>query len=292
MNIKIALSKFLVDRSVYCSKKTIDYYSSNINAFINCCGIIDTDDLSRDCYKKYILYLRSRNIKNTSVRTYAMAVKVFLCYLCEQGIISDRFYLGVKLPKVDNSLIIPLSSSEVECCHIALCSNEFLKYRNLLIFYLMLDAGFRSQEVLHLKFKHVNIDSRYLIVENSKECKSRIVPMSQNLVELFISYDRKGKPDEYVFLKKDTLPLSESAIKNIFRRLKVSSGVDRVHPHLLRHTFATSFIVGGGDLETLRLLLGHYDYSVTKNYLHLAAQYKFMDADIYKLDKIFFKKGY
>ena len=59
---------------------------------------------------------------------------------------------------------------------------------------------------------------------------------------------------------------------------------------LLRHTFATSYIMGGGNLETLRLLLGHFDYSVTRKYLHLAAQYQITGTDIYRLDPIFFKK--
>ncbi|WP_081820350.1 tyrosine-type recombinase/integrase [Robinsoniella sp. KNHs210] len=65
-----------------------------------------------------------------------------------------------------------------------------------------------------------------------------------------------------------------------------------MHPHLLRHTFATSYIIGGGNLEMLRLLLGHYDYNVTRNYLHLAYQYMILNADIYKLDSVFFKTTY
>lgn len=62
--------------------------------------------------------------------------------------------------------------------------------------------------------------------------------------------------------------------------------------HLCRHTFATSYIMGGGNLEFLRLLMGHTDYNVTKTYLHLANQYHLMGADVYKLDKVFFKSMY
>ena len=76
----------------------------------------------------------------------------------------------------------------------------------------------------------------------------------------------------------------------IFRRLKNITGISRIHPHLLRHTFATAFVLQGGDLESLRLLLGHEDIQTTSIYLHLANKYKILDADIYKLDDIFFKK--
>lgn len=57
---------------------------------------------------------------------------------------------------------------------------------------------------------------------------------------------------------------------DIFQKLKKCTGIDRLHPHLLRHTFATNYLVDGGDLETLRLILGHSDLQVTSMYLHLA----------------------
>lgn len=56
-------------------------------------------------------------------------------------------------------------------------------------------------------------------------------------------------------------------------RIRRNTGLDRVYPHLLRHTFSTSYIMGGGSLESLRILLGHYDYSITRIYLHLANQF-------------------
>lgn len=62
-----------------------------------------------------------------------------------------------------------------------------------------------------------------------------------------------------------------------------------MHPHMLRHTFATSYIAGGGNLEFLRILLGHSSYNVTQRYLHLAAQCMISDIPMYRLDKCFFK---
>lgn len=81
-------------------------------------------------------------------------------------------------------------------------------------------------------------------------------------------------------------------LNSFFSRIKRKSGIERVHPHLLRHTFATSFIVGGGDLEYLRMMLGHTDYATTKMYVHIAQQSKMLHSDIYRLDSVFFKTGY
>ncbi|MCH5186511.1 MAG: tyrosine-type recombinase/integrase [Oscillospiraceae bacterium] len=66
-------------------------------------------------------------------------------------------------------------------------------------------------------------------------------------------------------------PISASLIKKLFKKIRKDTGIDRIHPHLLRHTFATNYLLDGGDLETLRLLLGHSSINVTQIYLHLAA---------------------
>ncbi len=58
----------------------------------------------------------------------------------------------------------------------------------------------------------------------------------------------------------------------LFQRLKISSGISRLYPHLLRHTFATNYIIQGGNLEVLRVLLGHSSISITQIYIHLATQ--------------------
>lgn len=97
----------------------------------------------------------------------------------------------------------------------------------------------------------------------------------------------------YVFRQmKQQQQINYNVIKQLFARIRKKSGIDRLHPHLCRHTFATSYIKGGGNIEMLRLLLGHTDYKITKEYLHLAQQSVLLQEDIYKLDPIFFRKHY
>ena len=97
----------------------------------------------------------------------------------------------------------------------------------------------------------------------------------------------------YVFRQmKQQQQINYNVIKQLFARIRKKSGIDRLHPHLCRHTFATSYIKGGGNIEMLRLLLVHTDYKITKEYLHLAQQSVLLQEDIYKLDPIFFRKHY
>ena len=87
-------------------------------------------------------------------------------------------------------------------------------------------------------------------------------------------------------------PLSKDSVKQLFTKLKKESGIERLHAHPLRHTFATSYLIGGGNLEFLRVFMGHSDYNVTKIYSQLAAESKMPGVNVYQLDPVFFKKGY
>ena len=125
----------------------------------------------------------------------------------------------------------------------------------------MLDAGFRCGDVVSLKFSNISFSGNYLTVKG-KGSKFRTVLLCPKLKKLlshylikFRAYDPK---DDYsVFVKVGSNePINSNVIKQLFARIKKTSEIDRVHPHLLRHTFATSYIVGGGSMEFLRLMMG------------------------------------
>lgn len=116
--------------------------------------------------------------------------------------------------------------------------------------------------------------------------RSRLASLLREYMEMF-------HPSGILFSSVNgTRGISYSVLRSLFMKIAKKTGISRIHPHLLRHTFATSYIMGGGNLESLRILLGHYDYSVTRHYLHLAAQYQILGTDIYRLEPVFFKKAY
>ena len=163
--------------------------------------------------------------------------------------------------------------------------------------HLMLDAGFRSNDVVTLRTSNISFANNYITIKG-KGSKFRTIFLCPKLKKLllhylikFRSYDQNEDIFFFAQVGSDK-PINDNVIKQLFARIKKSSGIDRVHPHLLRHTFATSFIVGGGNMEYLRLMLGHSDYATTKMYLHLAQEVKMLHSDIYKLDPVFFKAGY
>lgn len=315
MNITIddAYKDFIEDRKTYVSDKTLEFYTDNISKFVAFChdnyAAVYMAELPDSVLKDYVLYLRTKKkfeghpftpesdkaIKNSSVRTYTRAVKSFLNFCKQEHYIED--YKKVKMPRNDARQIIPLYAEEVEKIDQTFKINTMMGLRDFCIVHLMLDAGFRSQEVINLKIQDVLFDKDALLVVNSKGSVSRIVimcPLLKSRLSRYIYLYRYGSaPTDAVFIQiKTKEPINENVIKQFFARLKKKSCIDRLHPHLLRHTFATSYVMGGGNLEMLRILLGHSDYDVTKNYLHLANQYQILQASIYKLDPVFFQQHY
>lgn len=305
MNVQMAYNLFLVDRESYCSDKSIVYYRENISKFMNFLSDrldlepdrVECESISRELVLAYLCQLRGTGCKNTSVNTYFRAAKVFLNYCIDEGYCSGDVLRKVKFLKKDNAPVLPLTEWEVDLIDGLFNIKTESGLRNLCIVHLMLDAGFRVGDVISLTFKGINFQLNYLTVKGKGD-KFRTVFLCSKLKRMLYHYLVKFRSytpgdDFTVFVKVGTsCPINENVIKQLFSRIKRKSGIERVHPHLLRHTFATSFIVGGGDLEYLRMMLGHTDYATTKMYVHIAQQCKMLHSDIYRLDSVFFKTGY
>jgi integrase/recombinase XerC/integrase/recombinase XerD len=215
-------------------------------------------------------------------------------FLYDNGYIDDNPSARFKFPKVLPQPIEPLTSDEVASVDACFKPSTKLGSRNLAFIHMLLDEGMRSGEIQRLRVKDLNLVDNYIVIRNSKGDKGRILPLASKVKELVSSYYSivgVPKSDSFVFSTNVGQPLSENAIKCVFQRLKSKSGVARIYPHLLRHTFATSFVLGGGSVEVLRIYMGHSNIDTTQKYLHLANNMRFM-TNIYNLDDVFLKKFY
>lgn len=324
ITIAVAYNLFIADRETFCSAKTIQYYEKNLGFFLdflysdvpNCSSGSDMVILPDKIMSDYIRMLRHKprfsrhpfaapsdvTIKNTTIRTYCRAVKAFLNYCNEEFDLS--FKTNVKMPKDDSEEKVPLYQEEAMEIDKLFSLKTETGLRNYCIVHLMLDAGFRAEEVEALRLCDIYFDKNIVKIFNTKGEKSRVVllcpKLKKNLytyVMLYRSYTVNLEDKQYSLQPAFTRIRGEgyinyNCIKQLFARIKRKTGIVRLTPHLLRHTFATSYVMGGGNLENLRLFLGHYDYTVTRTYLHLANTYKMMGASIYQLDPIFFRTGY
>lgn len=274
------------------SNYTLDYYERSLKMFLNFCGNdMDIEDIDVVLFKSYQLYISENlNINRVSVRTYARAVKVFLRWLYFEEYI-DIDVNKLLLMKANKDVIVPLSDDEIKYLLNVYDNSTFLKSRNRCIIMLMLDCGLRLGEVVNLKTTDIDLKNRFLII-NGKGAKQRLIPFGNSVLEQFILYNSYRKNVDIdldsLFLTQRNAPLTRNSIKMLFARIKKMKGLQRLYPHLLRHTFATNFIYHGGNLEVLRVLMGHSTINITQIYIHLAAQ-KHLLNDSYQsdLDRLF-----
>ena len=150
--------------------------------------------------------------------------------------------------------------------------------RNQTLFMILLDTGLRIGELVNLKMDDVHMDEGYLKVLG-KGKKERIVPIGNNAQRALQRYLFRFRPKptnpvtDNVFLSISSKALTENSMKLMFARLSKRSGVCRLHAHLCRHTFATRFLINGGDVFTLQQILGHSTLTMVSHYVNLASSH-------------------
>lgn len=293
MTLQDALQKYLQDKIVYAESETVRFYNEAIGFYVSW---LEKNDIylvesleNKDLLSLYVVYLRSvRRIKATSIRSYFRGIMNFYTWLKEKQLIPSGCY-KVKLPKSDPDIVMPLTNAEVDSILEAIKLHSQYVLRDILIFRLMLDCGLRSSEVRHLQVNHVDLENRLLRIIKSKGNKSRVVPVPDVVLQHIKDYlaDRPEVKCQALLLNKSNEELSENSIKLFFSKLKLCSSVDRVHAHLLRHTFATSYMMTHNNIEYLRIYMGHESYDVTRNYIHIASQCMLTHYDCYRIDDCF-----
>lgn len=274
MTIRECIDDFLIEQQVRGnSPKTQKHY-------FRCLGLFErfqspkNPDISAvsvsDC-KAYYIHLSNRNVSSVTVQTYIRALRAFLSWCYLEGYISENIPKKFRLPKAQKKKIDILTDSEVEQLFRCLSGRDFISVRNYCIVALMIDSGLRLNEVVTIRRDKIHIAEGYAIV-NGKGNKERFVPLGLNSKRALLRYCAivPNKEKETPLFVKDTLiPIKESTVKQLFRKLRSRSGIPHLHPHLLRHTFATRYIERGGDIYSLQSILGHTSLEMVKKYVHL-----------------------
>jgi site-specific recombinase XerD len=194
-----------------------------------------------------------------------------------EGIIQNSPGKDLKPPKVSRKVVSTLSDKEIGAI-LNTFSISPSDARNQTLFMVLLDTGLRIGELVNLKVDDVHMDEGYLKVMG-KGKKERIVPIGNNAQRALQRYLFRFRPksanalNNNVFLSNSSQPLTENSMKLMFSRLAHRSGVYRLHAHLCRHTFATRFLINGGDVFSLQQILGHSTLEMVRRYVNLASNH-------------------
>ena len=171
----------------------------------------------------------------------------------------------------------PLPTAEDERLLEAAAGTTPVAFRDRAIGELLYGAGLRVSEAVALDRQSVDLEHR-LVRCLGKGSKERVVPIGREAAEALRLYLARGRPflerrnRQELFLNVRGGPLTRAGVFLILRRLAERAGLEpeRIHPHLLRHSFATHLLEGGADLRAVQEMLGHADLATTELYTHVS----------------------
>lgn len=249
------------------SERTLKNYKANLESFAakveKSTAKITTDDI-----RGYIAYLdETRHLKETSLQTHINTLRAFFGWLTVEEKIKKNPMAKIKSLKLDKKgARQALTVEELERLRDA-CRG----YREKALVEFLVSSGCRLSEVAQLRAADLNLADRSVQV-TGKGDKDRVVYFSVRARLMIEEYmmQRKGGDGLFVSNKSPYEPLKPRAIQRIVRSLSERAGLEgRVHPHLLRHTFATHALNGGMDVTVIQRLLGHEDIATTQIYAEL-----------------------
>ena len=235
-------------------------------------GEATTEELER-----WLAEMRADGVAASTAARRVAAVRSFFRHQLLLGARGDNPAAALQLPRRTRTLPRTLSPSEAERLIDAAAGTSPRSMRDRALVELLYGAGLRVSEVTGLQRRSVDLDDR-IVRALGKGSKERLVPLGRPAVDAVRRYlalgrphlDRRGRPE--LFLNARGGPLTRAGAFLILRRLAEKAGLEprRVHPHLLRHSFATHLLEGGADLRSVQEMLGHADLSTTELYTHVS----------------------
>ena len=243
--------------------------------FLEKLNVTNYSDIKEEICSAWIGDLYSQNNKPKSIQRHLSSAKGFFRFLKKNNLISSSPFELVTAPKSSNTLPDVLSPEDVEQLLNFKPSNT-IEIRDMAIVELMYSSGLRVSETVNINISDFEENMSFLRVLG-KGSKTRLVPMGRfaiNAINNWISEREKiSNNTDALFLNSKGSRLSVRSIQLRLKKMATKQGLPPVHPHMLRHSFATHMLESSGDLRTIQELLGHSSLSTTQIYTKLDYQH-------------------
>ena len=212
---------------------------------------------------QYNFWVKNKYSSSTQ-RQFIAALKHLMAFIPDNQLEVELLVL----PKKENKLPKVLSEEEVL---MILKSTRNLKH--FLVLSLLYSAGFRVSELINLRIEDIDPDRKQIHIRNAKGGKDRYVGLSKHLIPLIHQYLDQYNPDTYLFNGQSKLQYTASSVRKLLKQIAEKAGIKkRVHPHMLRHSYATHLLENGIDIRYIQELLGHHKPETTMIYTHVATK--------------------
>jgi integrase/recombinase XerD len=274
------VERFLLLLAARRSPRTVDAYRRDLASFgASLDGPVAS--ASTEDVESWLAAMRADGRAPATIARRLAAVRAYFRHLTLVGAREDNPAAGIAGPRRPRSVPRTLSPAEAERLVEAAAGTTPRAMRDRALVELLYGAGLRVSEAVGLVKAGVDLEGRIVRVVG-KGGKERLVPLGRPAAEALRRYlalgrphlDHRHRPDLFLNVRGGALTRSGAFL--ILRRLADRAGLDpgRVHPHLLRHSFATHLLEGGADLRSVQEMLGHADVGTTERYTHVSDKHR------------------
>ena len=281
LNLRVDLQRYItyLEAENNVSPYTIRNYLNDLRgffAFLNESNVVNLEMIEQSDLRRYLTQLQKRGIAKSSMARKLSAIRSLYRYLVREGLVTSNPVASTSSPKLTRQLPDFLSVEEMERLINAPDVTTPQGQRDKAILELLYDAGLRVSELVHLKVQQVNLGSLEVRVwgKGSKERVALIGKPAVTALNNYLSNSRvklQGRKNtDALFLNRYGGVISQRSIQTMVDKYARQADIRlKVHPHMLRHTFATHLLDGGADLRVVQELLGHTSLSSTQIYTHV-----------------------
>lgn len=264
------------------SAHTVKNYRRDLDKLIEFCSTHNIDDISRlnaSLLRQWVATLSRDKLSATSIQRHLSSTRSLYKFLARSRSDLDDPTAGVKAPRTPRTLPKSLEPDQVNQL-LNHPSETALMARDLAIAELLYSAGLRLSELVGANLNDLDGNEKVITVIGKGQ-KTRVVPVggpALTALAEWMKYRPMGKEalgyDSPLFVTQRGKRMSPRAVQDRLRQLAIKHGMtQRVHPHVLRHAFASHLLESSGDLRAVQELLGHANIATTQIYTHLDFQH-------------------
>lgn len=280
---KLFLNYLQIERNY--SPYTIKYYQQDIVdlfMFMSEQSIKNLTEVEYSDVRLYLTRLFEKKLARKSVARKISSLRSFYNFLLREKLVSDNPFSQASIPKLEKRLPEFFYEDELNCLFQACNENDPIGQRNKVIIEVLYATGIRAGECCNIQIKDIDMDLCTILV-HGKGQKDRYVPFGSfayDALERYIDNGRKEilaynkKQHDYLLVNFRGGPLTTRGLRTVLNSIIEKSSLNgKIHPHMLRHTFATHLLNNGADMRTVQELLGHSSLSSTQIYTHVTNDY-------------------
>ncbi len=252
------------------SSHTITSYSTDLEQFTAFVNPTELQQVQAMDVRKWLISLSDDSLQNRSINRKLATLRTFYKYLLRTGKITENPMTSIRMVKTTKKIPHFVRESEMEnLVENRIIATNFSEARDELILFLLYGTGIRLAELISLQNSQVNLTAKTIRVIGKRN-KERMIPIPAFLVELIETY-RQFCPFEnaHLLLTDKGEPLYPMFVQRLVKKnLGEFSQLEKLSPHVLRHTYATHLLNRGADLNAIKELLGHANLAATQVYTH------------------------